>query len=557
LGEKTLIRKKKQKAKITVTIILICTALLLSSSSSIATIHTLNNPKVTYLPSGWEEQTSGTTQNLNGISFTDTSTGSAVGNSATILRTIDEGTTWNPQSCSVSVDLFDVSFYDTNTGMAIGQEGTILDTSNGGSTWNTYQTGWMTTYYGAHMVSSTHGFVVGVNTIFQPLVTWTTDGWQTNNDVAFYLEHQSVFHEGSLRDVCFTDTNTGYTAAQVWNGEGAIARTINGGPTWTTIYWTNHALYGIDFPSSDVGYAVGAEGIIAKTTDGGDSWQLLNSGVSYVLTDVSFATETIGTAIGENGGIIRTEDGGTTWTTQDSGTTVTLNSINFINENTGFISGNSGTILHTTSGGWSNRPPEIPTIPSGPTEGVTNTNYEFTTSTTDPDEDDVYYQFDWGDGTFSNWIGPFSSGTEGTESHSWNAGGEYEIRAKAKDSLGESDWSDPHTITIIDGSILDIRPIASGLFKLKATIRNNGGVDAKNINWNINLDGGAFIGKISTGTISSIPAGGSFEISSDLIIGLGSTTITVEATGDQGESDTRVQTGLVLLFFIKVDSGGG
>ena len=68
--------------------------------------------------------------------------------------------------------------------------------------------------------------------------------------------------------------------------------------------------------------------------------------------------------------------------------------------------------------------------------------YNYTFLTTDPDNDEVYYYIDWGDGTHEEWIGPFSSGTSVTKSHKWNFKDTYIIRAKAKDVNGEeSDWA--------------------------------------------------------------------------------------------------------------------
>jgi len=87
-----------------------------------------------------------------------------------------------------------------------------------------------------------------------------------------------------------------------------------------------------------------------------------------------------------------------------------------------------------------NQPPETPII-TGPSKGKINvaTDYNFTTS--DPDDDDVYYFIDWGDGTNSSWIGSYPSGDVVTQSHTWTKKGTYTIKAKAKDSNGaESDW---------------------------------------------------------------------------------------------------------------------
>jgi len=76
-------------------------------------------------------------------------------------------------------------------------------------------------------------------------------------------------------------------------------------------------------------------------------------------------------------------------------------------------------------------------------------NYTFTTSTTDQDEDQVYYKWSWGDGSFSNWIGPYDSGEIASANHSWSAKGTYDIKVKAKDIDGlESPYSDSFSVSI-------------------------------------------------------------------------------------------------------------
>ena len=96
----------------------------------------------------------------------------------------------------------------------------------------------------------------------------------------------------------------------------------------------------------------------------------------------------------------------------------------------------------------SNDPPYTPII-DGPTEGLVNVDYEFSFETTDPDEDDIYYYIDWGDGNFEKWIGPYESDEEVKVNHNWTSGGDFNIKAKARDSYAnETDWSDPLTIHI-------------------------------------------------------------------------------------------------------------
>jgi len=98
--------------------------------------------------------------------------------------------------------------------------------------------------------------------------------------------------------------------------------------------------------------------------------------------------------------------------------------------------------------GMPNEPPETPTKPDGPSEGIIYTEYMFNSSTTDPEEDDIYYLFDWDDGNDSGWIGPYASGATVNASHMWTDGGDYEIRVKAHDGRRESNWSEALIITI-------------------------------------------------------------------------------------------------------------
>ena len=97
----------------------------------------------------------------------------------------------------------------------------------------------------------------------------------------------------------------------------------------------------------------------------------------------------------------------------------------------------------------SNSPPEKPSTPSGSTSGKTGVSYTYSSLTTDPESEQIYYFFDWDDGTDSGWVGPFNSGDICQESHIWNAEGDYSVKVKAKDiNDAESVWSDPLPITM-------------------------------------------------------------------------------------------------------------
>lgn len=124
-----------------------------------------------------------------------------------------------------------------------------------------------------------------------------------------------------------------------------------------------------------------------------------------------------------------------------------------------YIGDNLGTL---TCFGEANNPPIPPHI-YGPENGIIHTEYRFSTDAiTDPDGDLLYCIWDWGDGTMSEWLGPYPSGQIISEPHIWTDAGVYEIRAKLKDSYGtESNWSDPHSIIIIENTPPDV-PVITG-----------------------------------------------------------------------------------------------
>ena len=93
--------------------------------------------------------------------------------------------------------------------------------------------------------------------------------------------------------------------------------------------------------------------------------------------------------------------------------------------------------------------PLKPAKPSGTTSGVPGTEYTYTTSTTDPENDKIYYMFDWGDGQTSGWIGPYNSGATAQSKHTWSSKKTYMVSVQAKDEHGKvSEWSDPLTVTM-------------------------------------------------------------------------------------------------------------
>lgn len=101
-----------------------------------------------------------------------------------------------------------------------------------------------------------------------------------------------------------------------------------------------------------------------------------------------------------------------------------------------------------------NSPPYPPEIPDGPDGSLFHrvyigNSYTYTTSTIDPECDDISYQWDWGDGNISQWSVFLPSGAYATGSWTWEESGTYQVRARAKDTGDhESDWSLPLEVTV-------------------------------------------------------------------------------------------------------------
>ena len=98
---------------------------------------------------------------------------------------------------------------------------------------------------------------------------------------------------------------------------------------------------------------------------------------------------------------------------------------------------------------FNNSAPLKPSTPNGPPSGEAGIEYTYKSNTTDPDGDEIYYLFDWSDGTDSGWIGPYISGDNASASHIWSKQGSYKIKVKAFDTYAyESEWSDPLPVSV-------------------------------------------------------------------------------------------------------------
>lgn len=110
--------------------------------------------------------------------------------------------------------------------------------------------------------------------------------------------------------------------------------------------------------------------------------------------------------------------------------------------------------------------PSAPII-TGKIKGNIDILYNYSFITTDPNEDQIFYYIEWGDGTNTGWIGPFNSGYELVQSHIWKTKNDYLIKAKAKDINDlESGWSILEISMPINKPINEFNPCLFRLIQL-------------------------------------------------------------------------------------------
>jgi photosystem II stability/assembly factor-like uncharacterized protein len=183
----------------------------------------------------WTAQTSGTTDTLDAVAFSDASDGWAVGGDGTIIATTNGGATWSRRSSGTTDNLDSVAFATAKDGWAVGTAydglghvigNVILATTNGGATWRAQSSGTTNSLNAVVAGDASHGWVAGGNGTILATAnagsTWTA---------------QSSGTSGDLNAVTFCDVSHGWAVGETagtGSGEtnydyGTIVATTTGG----------------------------------------------------------------------------------------------------------------------------------------------------------------------------------------------------------------------------------------------------------------------------------------------------------------------------------------
>jgi hypothetical protein len=97
----------------------------------------------------------------------------------------------------------------------------------------------------------------------------------------------------------------------------------------------------------------------------------------------------------------------------------------------------------------SNTPPNKPIIVAGPHNAGPSLQLNYSAIASDPENDQIFYRWDWGDDNITDWYGPYNFGETHIANYTWYFQGNYQIRCQARDVNGaEGPWSDPYNVSI-------------------------------------------------------------------------------------------------------------
>ena len=285
---------------------------------------------------------------LRYLSFVDSLTGWAAGETGTIIRTTDGSNSWDVQNSTVQTFIMDIFFIDKNLGWAITLKdafpfnSVILKTTNGGDEWiaeNFPDTSkFIRTIF---FFDSLNGFVGG------SYIGYTSDGgtsWTSTEIDSNMVSNFPVYKFN------FLNRQFGYACGGRLDVAGVVWRTTNYGLNWTAQGVSADEVFDIFILDSLNALTLSGdpEGLYPiaklKTTDAGVTWnydELPFFGLSFTI---DFRTYNEGwSASGYK--FLLTTNRGETWNEFETPDSSTIYDLQFTDARTGYAVGENGVIL--------------------------------------------------------------------------------------------------------------------------------------------------------------------------------------------------------------------
>lgn len=251
----------------------------------------------------------------------------------------DGSNIFEKMNTNTTESLTDISFINKNQGIISGSIGFLAKTNDGGKTWTKLDVGTTQTFMSAFMVNQ------------QNFYTARIEMFATSNSGTTFNKIESLPITSSIFAIQFFNPTKGLLIRG-----SSILKSNDSGNTWTPIQNNTELLDDLQITSDLVAYAWGGytsdssdRGEIAKTVDGGETWTKTLDSDSNILSS-SFISDNIGYYINAKNELFKTSNGSNNWTKianlPDAGLSVC-----FTNENTGYFSTYDGEIFETKNGG--------------------------------------------------------------------------------------------------------------------------------------------------------------------------------------------------------------
>jgi len=288
----------------------------------------------------WQPQDSGISVSFRGISAVDENIAWVSGTRGSCLRTVDGGLSW--QAATVpgadSLDFRDVHAVDENTAYLMsagpGKRSRIYKTVDGGKNWqlqflNTIAEGFLD---GIAFWDEKTGLAYGDPLEGHLFILKTTNGGATwhlikNEDIPPVMEGEYSF--------AASGTGIGVHGKNAWISTGGAAarvfRSTDIGETWTAVSTPfvngeSAGIFSLAFRDAQNGIAIGGDyrkpengkNNLARTTDGGQTWTLIKGHSVGYRSCVQYIPGTSAlVAVGPSGSDTSVDDG-QTWTKLDT-----------------------------------------------------------------------------------------------------------------------------------------------------------------------------------------------------------------------------------------------
>jgi photosystem II stability/assembly factor-like uncharacterized protein len=344
-----------------------------ANAAAISQNITVLGPQGTLGPDFWSPQNSGTSENLHSIKAIDENVVWASGETGTILKTTDGGSSWELFPIpNTALNCYSIDAINSNIAWVVatnpsGGESAIYKTINGGATWELkHSSNTEGSYYNAiRFYDENNGMFYGDPEDVYFAIYTSDDGgekWERTDSVNIPSIHPDGEYGISNSLAIYGNHAWFGTFNPNYNDVKRILHSSDRGKTWEA-YSNNmdgvgRGINSIEFYNENDGVLVRDNNIIQITHDGGNTWTFPPTLYTYPALGICYINSNSIMVVGVNSGsgdtsvAVASTDGGTTWFSCPISSTITrtLRDVTFANNSQGWAVGADGVILKWIGG---------------------------------------------------------------------------------------------------------------------------------------------------------------------------------------------------------------